>query len=122
MNQQNEEKFATAILQHLFRGQWLSGITFGVELQIIFDSRPGLDGIPYINLSRWDIRLSTDTEWPLTEEELPELSKEEEFKILFSLREIDVIQIRLIPNLLHLIIDFENGQSLFIWGTNERYE
>jgi hypothetical protein len=59
---------------------------------------------------------------PQTEDDITELTEEEELQLLCSIRQEKIENIHLDGNLPHLIISFESGKVFFLYGFNMDYE
>lgn len=118
-----------SILNHLCLGAKIDGIRFGGILQLLITNHEtneyekGIKGQIYINLaSKWMIFESMPERFPRNEDEMKELTQDEEISIICSLREKKIVDIRLGDTIPHLIITLEFGQVFFLNGHNEKYE
>ncbi|MEH7454784.1 hypothetical protein [Gottfriedia acidiceleris] len=122
-----DRKFAVNALRLMFIGSQLDGIKFGLSSANTFiyfmhytNHEPNH---LWINIeSKWRIYPPNTIVFPTSEEEIEELSEDEQFKFLFELRRDKVLDIRLGDISPHLYISFNSGKILFINGYYERYE
>jgi hypothetical protein len=121
-----DKKIAEAVLSHICVGGRISGIRFGPTLQILiddFDKKAAVRGLAYVNLSStWAVYDSTPATYPDCEEDLPELSADEQCRLICSVRESQIMEVELGESQPHLIIKLEAGKTIFINGRHEMYE
>lgn len=125
---QNDEKnLGDLILQRLCRNAQISGIRFGRILQILFASEHSqkfpIKGQVYLNLSsRWKVFDSRPLRFPELEEDLPEMTNEEQIQAICSIREQTVKKVELGIDSPHLILTLEDKKVFFINGKDVNYE
>lgn len=124
----NDKQYAEAVLRHLFVGTQIYGIGFGPVLQIVFtdidtSQKPVVQGQRYIHLSsNWKVYESRPLSFPDHEEDLPELSEEEQIRLICSLRKRQVVKVELGASQPHIILTFADGTVFFLNGRHEMYE
>lgn len=97
----NENKrFAERVLNHIFIGSQLDGVKFGLgpaALLIRFEHYDNHSSDQtWLNIeSRWAVFPKVNKSFPASEEEMVELSEEEEYKLIFELRREKVTGIKL---------------------------
>jgi hypothetical protein len=85
--------------------------------------KPPIRGQTYLNLgSAWTIFDSLPPAWPEREEDLPQISTEEELATLCRLRETIITDIFLGDEQPHLIMQLADGRFFFLNGHNDTYE
>jgi hypothetical protein len=124
-----DKEVGEKVLKHLCLGARIDGIRFGGILQLLITNHDsneyekGIKGQVYINLaSNWCVFHSMPKKLPQNESEIKELTQDEEIRILCSLREQRIIDIKLGDKSPHLIITLESGTILFINGQHDLYE
>lgn len=121
-----DKKLAEAVLSHMCARGRISGIQFGPTLQILigdFDREAAVRGFVYVNLSStWTVYDSTPATYPDREEDLPELSADEQCRLICGVRESRIAGVELGESQPHLIIKLEDGRTIFINGRHEMYE
>ncbi|PEC47401.1 hypothetical protein COJ46_04900 [Bacillus sp. AFS077874] len=123
------KNFSEKALKHMFIGSQLDGVKFGVG--------PGAFLIRFINYynsndqprdlwlnieSKWNVFTSGNNDFPNSEDEMSELTEEEEYNLVFKLRREKVVDIKLGENVPHLFIVFQSGKTLFVNGHHNMYE
>lgn len=129
MNLLNNEhrEYAEKVLTHLFVGSQLDGIKFGLgpsAILILFEhyDTHSTDRV-WLNIeSRWGIYDKNTYIFPNSEDEIKELSEEDEYKLIFELRRDKVVNVKLGTNIPHLYIEFKSGNILFVNGHHHKYE
>ncbi|OCA92557.1 hypothetical protein [Pseudobacillus wudalianchiensis] len=122
-----ERQVAEKALRQMFIGSQLDGIKFGLSPATTFvyfmhyvNREP--DHL-WINIeTKWNVYSSDAVLFPGSEQEMGELTEEEQFKLLYSLRREQVVDIKLGNSSPHLYITFKSGRILFINGYHEEYE
>ncbi len=123
----DENNLAILILQRLCKNAEISGIRFGPILQILLTSEPSqkfsIKGQVYLNLSsRWKIFDSRPSHFPESEEELTEMTNEEEILTIISMREKIIKKVELGKDSPHLILTLDDERIIFVNGKDEMYE
>ena len=118
---------AEAVLRRLCQGGSVNGIRFGGILEMLvqdsFHPLPPLRGQVYINLaSRWTLFESRPSQFPEHENELPELTVEQELHLLCTIRERTIERVELGHAKPHLILTLDTGAIFFLCGNNDSYE
>jgi len=125
---QNEDKnLADLILQRLCRNAEISGIRFGPILQILLTSEHSqkfpIKGQTYLNLSsKWKVFNSRPSQFPEDEEDLPEMTNDEQIQKICSIRERNIVDVELGKDYPHLIFTLDDKKIVFVNGKNEKYE
>lgn len=122
-------RFSEKALKHLFLGSQLDGVKFGVgpgAMLIRFMHYDESNNRPddlWINIeSRWNVFPSEIKDYPTSEDEMGDLTEDEEYNLVYKLRREKVVDIILGESVPHLIIVFQSGQSMFINGHHNMYE
>jgi hypothetical protein len=121
------KNLADIILQRLFKNAEINGIRFGPVLQILFASEHSqkfpIKGQVGLNLSsRWKIFDSRPLQFPESEEDLQEMTNEEQILSICSIRERTVEKVELGEDSPHLILTLDDKKVFFINGKDENYE
>jgi hypothetical protein len=120
--------FSERALKHLFVGSQLDGVKFGVG--------PGSILIRFMhytpNQEPDDLWLNIETKWtvfpteikdfPNSEDEMEDLTEEEEYNLVFKLRRDKVVDVKLGETVPHLIMVFQSGLTMFVNGHHDKYE
>jgi len=120
-------EYAEKVLTHIFIGSQLDGIKFGLgpaALLICFEHF-GIHSPDqlWLNIeSKWRIYPKNNNDFPNSEDEMSELSEEDEYKMIFELRREKVANIKLGKLAPHLHLEFESGKTLFVNGHHLKYE
>ena len=123
-----DKHIAESVLQRLCGDSNVGGIRFGPVLQILFGhiNREGdepISGQVYLNLgSSWKVFGSRPACFPNGEDELPEVSAEEQINSICDLRERVIVKAELGQNEPHLILTLDDGRVVFVNGKHELYE
>ena len=116
-----DRETAESTLQRLLLGASVNGVRFGV-IQLLFDTL-AVRGEPYVNLgSAWHVYSSRPVAFPEHEEQVPELSEEEELASAVALRHKVVAAVEILHPWPHLILTFADSSVLYLNGRNERYD
>jgi hypothetical protein len=113
----------------MFIGSQLDGVKFCLEPGPTFirfmnynNSNNQPDDL-WINIeSKWNVFSSENNDYPNSEDEMSDLTEEEEFDLIFKLRREKVVDIKLGESVPHLFIVFQSGQILFVNGHHNMYE
>ncbi|MBT2742613.1 hypothetical protein [Bacillus sp. ISL-77] len=123
-----EKQFAERALQHLFIGSQLDGVKFGVGAGAIlirfmhYTTNQEPDDL-WINIeSKWTVLPNGMKNYPSSEDEMEELTEEEEYNLVFKLRRDKVVDIKLGNSVPHLFIVFQSGLTMFVNGHHNLYE
>lgn len=121
--------FSEKALKHMFIGSQLDGVKFSVgpgPILIRFMNYNNSINQPddlWINIeSKWNVFPSEIKDYPKSEDEMSDLSEEEQYNLVFKLRREKVINIKLGEKIPHLFIVFQSGQTLFVNGHHDMYE
>ena len=124
MNLQNRY-LAEAALRHLLLEAQVEGIRFTPNLQLLIkkSKKTLLQGQIYLSLeSRWMLWSTEPEKLPAHEDDIPELSIEEELKTLYALREQVITDVQLGELSPHLTLTLASGHILFMNGKHDLYE
>jgi hypothetical protein len=126
------KNFSEKALKYIFIGSQLDGVKFSVgpgSILIRFMHYTGFNKSKnqpdelWINIeSKWNVYSSEIKDYPNTEDEMSELTEDEEHNLIFKLRREKVVDIKLGESVPHLFIIFESGQTLFVNGHHKMYE
>ncbi|MEE6452803.1 hypothetical protein RAH41_19750 [Gottfriedia acidiceleris] len=124
---QEERQFAMNVLRQMFIGSQLDGIKFGLSPATTYvffmhynDHEP--DQV-WLNIeSKWSVYPRNTTLFPNSEEDIEDMTEDEQFKLLYELRREEVIDICIGNDSPHLYIAFKSGKILFNNGFHEQYE
>jgi hypothetical protein len=120
------KRIAEKALKFLCIGSVVEGINFyGLKILLSENNtnKDRIDGQIFINIeSRFTIYDSELEFFPTKEEELPELDWDESYQIICKLRLKEIVDIKLGMTSPHLLIYFESGEILFIFGHHSKYE
>lgn len=124
---EKELNIADSVLQLLLKNAEIGGIRCGPILQILFDSESSnefpIKGQVYLNLSsRWTLFESRPSLFPESEDEMPEMTTQQEIQTISSIRERIIVQVELGENAPHLVLTLDNGKIIFVNGKNDQYE
>lgn len=122
-----QREFSEKALKHLFIGSQLDGVKFGpgsgsilIRFMQYTDKQPG---DLWVNIeSKWTVFPSEFKDNPHSEDEMEDLTEEDEYSLVFKLRREKVIDIKLGESVPHLIILFQSGLTMFINGHHDMYE
>jgi hypothetical protein len=120
-------EFSEKALKHLFIGSQLDGVKFGpgagsMLIRFLHYTYKQPDGL-WVNIeSKWTFFPSAINDYPNSEDEMEDLTEEDEYSLVFKLRREKVIDIKLGENVPHLIIIFQSGLTMFINGHHDMYE
>jgi len=124
----SDKRLAELVLRRMCVGGHIDGIRFGPVLQILIahtnhSNDEPIKGQVYLNLaSSWKVFDSRPSSFPNGEEELPEISAEEEIREIIKLRERTIVDADLADHEPHLILTLDDGRIVFVNGKHERYE
>ena len=121
------KNLADFVLQRLCKNAEIGGIRFGAVLQILLASEHSQDfpikGQAYLNLSsRWTLFDFRPVKFPESEEDLPEMTAEQEIQTICSIRERVINKVEIGENAPHLILTLDDGKIIFVNGKDDRYE
>ncbi|MFD2615687.1 hypothetical protein [Paenibacillus gansuensis] len=122
------KEYAEKLLKHIFIGSQLDGVKFGLgpaALLIRFQHyyRDHFPDQLWLNIeSRWGVLPKNTGYFPNSEDEMSELSEEDEYKLIFGLRREKIVNVKLGKLAPHLHIEFESGRTLFVNGHHHKYE
>ena len=121
------KNLADFVLQRLCKNAEIGGIRFGAVLQILLASEHSqefpIKGQVYLNLSsRWKLFDSHPAKFPETENDLPEMTAEEEIQMICSIRERVISKVELGDAAPHLILTLDDGKVIFVNGRDDMYE
>ena len=124
---EDEKKFAEIVLKRLCKGTQVDGIRFGPTLQILLSpcaiAPDSIKGQVYLNLSdRWTVFETRPDNFPKNENDLLEVSTEDEIQRIVALRERVIINVELGTSEPHLILTLNDGRVLFVNGKHGLYE
>ncbi|MBT2640459.1 MULTISPECIES: hypothetical protein [unclassified Bacillus (in: firmicutes)] len=121
----NDISNASKILKSLCVGAKIEGINFyGLKILLSENDTNSkrINGQVYINIeSEFCLFASMPTTIP-SHNQLPELEWAEASKLICELRLKEIIDISVHHMSPHLLLTFDTGEVLFIWGYHERYE
>lgn len=123
-----DRNIAEVVLNRLCVDAQIEGIRFGAVLQILIShnnpkGEKPIHGQVYLNLSsRWKVFDSRPVIFPSDEDELEEISQQEEIQIICELRERKIEQVELGKEQPHLILSLDDGKILFVNGKHDLYE
>jgi len=119
-----DKHVAEAVLKQMCLGAQIRGIRFGATLQmLITNSDPYNYRDVYLNLeSLWTVFESYPSKLPDSEDDLPEISQEDEIQAICRIRERAITNIELMIDYPHLIITLDDGKVIFINGQDDLYE
>ncbi|WP_225446208.1 hypothetical protein [Paenibacillus rhizovicinus] len=124
MNSEHKE-FTEKLLSHIFIGSQLDGVKFGLgpaALLLRFEhyDHHSPDQL-WLNIeSKWGVFPKDTHDFPNSEDEMSELSEEDEYKLIFELRREKIAKIKLGKISPHLHIEFESGKTLFVNGHHKK--
>lgn len=126
----NEDKiYAEKILKHLCLGASIDGFQFGLSPATTkihlthYDKVDDDGGQIYLNIeSKWTLFEDKPTFFPTNEDDLEDISEQEEYKQIYKIGREKIIDISLADKSPHLIITLESGKILFVNGYHEQYE
>ncbi|TYS86167.1 hypothetical protein [Rossellomorea aquimaris] len=121
---------AETLLNHLFRGSQLDGVQFGISpgpFRLSFFHYKNTDvedAQLFLNIeSKWCLLSSNVKQYPSKEDEIEDLSEEENYLQIIRMRRQVVVKVELVDeHAPHLLIRFENDHSLFINGYHDEFE
>ena len=122
-----DKQLAEDVLKKLCEGAQIDGIRFGPVLQIII-SHHGVEkqfarGQVYLNLlARWALFDTRPRRFPGGEEELPEVTPEEEIQRIVAMRERVITKVELGESDPHLILTLDDERVVFVNGMDDSYE
>lgn len=122
-----ERQIADNALRQMFIGSQFDGIKFGLSpattyIYFLHYNNHEPDQI-WLNIeSKWNIYPPKTTIFPNSEEDIEDLTEDEQFKLLYELRREEIIDISIGDVSPHLYITFKSGKILFINGFHEQYE
>lgn len=123
----NRRTFAERALKHMFIGSQLDGVKFGVGKESIlirfmhYTNREPDD--LWLNIeSRWTVFPSEVKEYPDSEDDIQELTEEEQYNLIFNMRRDRVVDVKVGDTSPHLQILFKSGRTLFVNGHHDKYE
>nr|WP_239589329.1 hypothetical protein [Metabacillus crassostreae] len=115
-------------MNHLFVGSQLDGVKFGVGPGSIlikfmhYTSNQDPDEL-WINIeSKWTVFSTDIKDFPVTENQIEDLTEDEEYNLIFKLRRDKVVEVKLGETIPHLIMTFQSGLTLFVNGHHDFYE
>lgn len=120
-------EFSEKALKQLFIGSQLDGVKFGTGpgstlIKFMHYTNKQPDEL-WVNIeSKWTVFPSAINDYPNSEEEMDDLTEEDEYSLVIKLRRKKVIDIKLGETIPHLIIVFESGLTIFINGHHDMYE
>ncbi len=121
--------FSEKALKHMFIGSQLDGVKFGAgpgAILIRFMNYNNSNNQPedlWLNIeSKWNVFSSGNNDYPNSEDEMSELTEEDEYNLVFKLRREKVVDIKLGETVPHLFIVFQSGKTLFVNGHHNMYE
>ena len=123
----DDKKLAEDVIKYLCLNGEINGVRFGPTLQILLwghdEGEKGISGQVYLNVeSKWCIYDILPDEFPVSETDVEEMDRMKELEILNELSLIEIVDVKLGDHIPHLIITFQNGKSLFVYGHDEQYE
>ena len=122
----NTRELAEAVIRRLLLGAEVWGLRFGPPPDILFGishAVPSDYRQPYLKLeSRWTVFPSIPATFPRNEQDLPELSHDEELEIICSLKRDTVSDVQIVGSECHLMLTLQTGRAIFVNGYHERYE
>jgi len=117
---------AESVLKRLCLRAQIDGIRFGSILQMLITNQNPYEGIygqVFLNLNtRWTVFDSYPSKLPNSEDELPEISQEDEIQAICRIRERVITNIELMADYPHLVITLDDGKIIFVNGQNDPYE
>ncbi|WP_420910340.1 hypothetical protein [Neobacillus muris] len=123
-----KKQFAERALQHLFIGSQLDGLKFGIGPGAIlirfmhYESSQQPDDL-WINIeSKWTLFPTEIIDYPNSEDEMDDLTEDEQLNLVFKLRRDKVVDVKLGKTVPHLIMVFQSGLTMFVNGHHEMYE
>ncbi len=122
-----QREFSEKALKHLFIGSQLDGVKFGVGpgsilIRFMHYTTKQPDDL-WINIeSKWTVFPSENIDYPNSEDDMEDLTEEEEYNLVFKLRRDKVVDIKLGETVPHLIIVFQSGLTMFVNGHHDMYE
>ena len=116
-----EKTLAELILQRLCKNAEISGIRFGPILQILLTNEGShkfpINGQVYLNLSsRWKVIDFRPLQFPESEDDLLEMTNEEEIQVICSIRERIIENVEIGKNYPHLILTLDDKRVVFVNG------
>ncbi|WP_066060012.1 hypothetical protein [Robertmurraya korlensis] len=120
-------EFSEKTLKQLFIGSQLDGVKFGpgpgsLLIRFMHYTNKQPDDL-WVNIeSKWTVFSTINNNYPNSEDEIEDLTEEDEYSLVFKLRREKVIDIKLGETVPHLIIVFESGLTMFINGHHDMYE
>lgn len=121
----NHGKLAQSILERLFEGSRIKNINFGCFPQLLFVEKDAqrsiikrsIKGQVYLELwSNWEIVDSLPSTLPNSEDDFPKYSENEQIKLLDSIKNAEIIEVKLGSKQPHLIFTFENDKIFIVNG------
>ncbi len=124
---EKDKQLAESVLRRLCEGAQIDGIRFGPVLQILITDHVSgnepLKGQVYLNLgSCWRVVATRQAVFPEGEEELPEVTPEEQIQAICSIRERVIVGVELGASEPHLILTLGDGRVVFVNGKHDVYE
>lgn len=118
-------KKANKLLKFLCIGAKVEGINFyGLKILLSDNDTNSerVNGQVYVNIeSEFCLFESMPAAIP-SQDQLPELDWTEASKLICELRLKEIVDVSVHDNSPHLLLTFETGEVLFIWGYHESYE
>ena len=106
-----------AQLQSLLIGASISGVRFGAWQLLLHPT--SVSGELFVNLSSaFQVFETRPVTFPTAEQDVPEMTEEQEMLSLFSLRGYEVTNAEIINPHGHLVITFNSGAVLYVNGNN----
>jgi hypothetical protein len=120
------KNLALKVLRHLLVGNYFHGLRFGWPHIFVYNNDPRLLRVKsevYIMCeSRFKVYDDIPVTYPTCEEDIEQISKDEELRLICSLRNDKINDVAIGDNAPHLIITFESGRVFFMNGHNDQYE
>ena len=123
-----DKHLAEMVLQRLCVDSNIGGIRFGPVLQILFshtnhEGDDNISGQVYLNLSSsWKVFPSRPASFPSGEDELAEVSTDEQIQAICDLKERAIVKAELGEDEPHLILTMDDGRVVFVNGKHDMYE
>lgn len=122
-----DRALAERVLRRLCVGAIIEGIRFGPILQVLLanDDWRGkpIPGQVYLNLeSKWTTFPSRPPRFPDSEDDLPDVSDDDQVRVLCRLRLRKIAAVELGQAAPHLLLTLEDGSMFFVNGRHEMYE
>ncbi|WP_404469038.1 hypothetical protein [Sutcliffiella horikoshii] len=120
-----DRNFAENLLKQLFIGSSLYGLEFGVgpgSIKIRFIHLKPLEHQPFTLWVNMESKWTVFKEDPMYSQEIPTISEEEMFQNIIELRRKKVVNVSIGEKVPHLLIQFEDGKTLYVNGHHDQFE